>query len=270
MNYASIRRDEYMYSYSKAKPEHLNTHYHDYYEFIYIVSGDLSYIVENSTYKVSSGDIFFTKPEELHTLSFKSDSIYERHFIQISRRWLSIMDFDFVSVLEQHKTGENNQIPSELTKKYELEKFFSHIQYYVINQMPESDIMIKTYILQFLVKIIEIYQKEIKILEQPHTTKTVSEIKKYINAHYLDGLTLDDIAKHFYLSKYYLCHTFKNETGLTIKEFINTKRIARARLLLPDHGNSSTLYAECGFNDYSTFYKTFKRFTGVSPKEFLK
>jgi AraC-like DNA-binding protein len=62
---------------------------------------------------------------------------------------------------------------------------------------------------------------------------------------------------------------FKEETGLTIKEFTNTRRIARAKQLLPKYKSVKDLYSVCGFSDYSSFYRTFKRFTGVSPMEFL-
>lgn len=270
MDFVSLRRRDYMYSYSKSEPPRLTTHYHDYYEIIYILQGDLSYVVEDSSYKVSAGDVFITEPGEVHTLSFSSNDVYERHFIQVSKGWISMQEYDFLHDLSKRRLGLNNHIPAEVVKKYGMEKIFEQVRYYAENKLPESDIMIKTYIVQLLVAISNIYKKEIQILAQPRTSETTAEIKKYIAAHFLENLSLDDIAAHFYISKYYLCHMFKHETGVTVKEFINTQRIARAKKLLPEYGNTNQLYSKCGFNDYSTFYKTFRRFTGVSPKEFLK
>lgn len=269
----SFRHHDYLYSYAKQAPPQLNTHYHNYYEIIYILSGDLSYIVENASYKVSAGDMFITVPGELHTLSFSSDATYERYFLQISPSWLSTLEYNFTANLSARKRGQHNQIPAELVSKYSLGDFFDKIRYYIVNKLTESDIMIKSYIVQFLVTIMNIYRNEIHLLENTNESKAaavIKEIKKYISGHFLENLTLDDLADKFYLNKYYLCHTFKNETGITIKEFINTQRIAQAKKLLPKYQNINQLYEKCGFNDYSTFYKTFKRFTGISPKEFLK
>ncbi len=266
----SFRCDNYMYSYANATSQGLAVHSHDYYEFLLFLKGDATYLVENSSYKIQEGDLFLTAPGELHTISFNSQGTYERHFVQIKREWLVSLPFDLLRFIDRRRMGENNRIPSVLAEKYKLRDFYENIYYYISNKLPESEIMVQTYIIQFLAKINSIFKQELSTLDKPSENKTVTKIKEYINSNFTDGISLDELANRFYMNKYHLCHIFKEETGLTIKEFVNTRRIARAKQLLPEYKAVKDLYSVCGFNDYSTFYKTFKRFTGVSPTEFLR
>ncbi len=263
----SFRCDDYMYSYAAAKPPGLATHSHKYYEFLIFLSGNASYMVESSSYKAESGDVFVTRPGELHTVSFNSDEPYERHFIQVSREWIEKIPYDLLSGIDRLNYGENNRIPSWLAEEYNLKDFFENIHYYMENKVPESEVMIRTYIIQFIAKVNTIMLKE--PINEESENKLIASIKEYINNNFVNGISLDELAGHFYMNKYHMCHIFKEETGLTIKEFVNTRRIAKAKQLLPRYKSVKNLYAACGFSDYSTFYKTFKRFTGVSPTKFL-
>ena len=152
--------------------------------------------------------------------------------------------------------------------------FFKNIYPYLENKtelnLPENQAMVRCYIIQFLAKLNMLFKNEAKSFYNTNENKAVVKIKNYINKNFINGISLDKLAEHMYMNKYYMCHMFKEETGLTIKEFVNTRRIAMAKQLLPKYKSVKDLYSACGFNDYSAFYKTFKRFTGVSPMEFLK
>ena len=65
-----------------------------------------------------------------------------------------------------------------------------------------------------------------------------------------------------------MCHTFKKQTGITIKEFMNTRKITKAKQMLSEGADIMGLCYECGFNDYSTFYKAFKKLTGKYRNRF--
>ena len=83
MDAISYKQKEYLYSYFRSKPPELNLHLHKYYEFLYFISGDATYIVEDNLYKIHPGDILLTRPGELHTIFFQSEKPYERIFMQI-------------------------------------------------------------------------------------------------------------------------------------------------------------------------------------------
>ncbi len=97
----------------------------------------------------------------------------------------------------------------------------------------------------------------------------VRQILKYISEHYTEPIKLDEIATHVHLTVPYCCHLIKSELGTTIYEIILQERITLAKDYLAS--GEVPLYEIpfiCGFNDYSHFYKTFKKYTGVSPSKF--
>ena len=94
------------------------------------------------------------------------------------------------------------------------------------------------------------------------------QIAQYIGSHYLDSLTLEGIAEHFHFSKNHVINIFKKEYGMTPFDYINVLRVKKAEWLLEATAKTSQSIAfECGFNNYSHFYKTFRDINGVSPTE---
>ena len=91
---------------------------------------------------------------------------------------------------------------------------------------------------------------------------------KYINKHYAEEITLADIAGYSFVSVSYLCTLFKKTFGTTIIKYITSKRISEAKKLLNSGKSISDTAAECGFNDYANFMRTFKKAVGVSPKKY--
>lgn len=92
---------------------------------------------------------------------------------------------------------------------------------------------------------------------------------RYIDTHYDRRLSLSDLAKEMNLNANYLSQVFKKETGKTFLKYITGLRIEKAKELLDsgDYSISDTA-AALGFNDYFYFLKTFKRVTGLTPKQY--
>lgn len=262
----SHRQDEYLYSYSKsAPPEHLQMHLHRYYEFLYFQSGDASYIVEDNLYHIEEGDILITRPDEMHTIVFHSDKTYERCFIQIAHEFLS--EFNLFDKLDSNPFGSFNRILAAEAGRLGLYDYFKKVEHYVVNRVPESDAMIKSYFIQFLVAINSIDNG--RDASEDKRRSRIDDIMDFLTDNISSDITLDFLSDKFYINKYYMCHSFKEKTGLTIKEFMNTRKITKAKNMLLSGADIMNLCYECGFNDYSTFYKTFKKLTGKSPKAFI-
>ncbi len=97
----------------------------------------------------------------------------------------------------------------------------------------------------------------------------VQQILKYISEHFTEPIKLDAIADYVHLTVPYCCHLVKKELGTTIYEIILHERITVAKdYLTSGEVPLSEIPYMCGFNDYSHFYKTFKKYTGISPSKF--
>ncbi len=94
---------------------------------------------------------------------------------------------------------------------------------------------------------------------------------RYIEQHYFEKITLDELARTAGLSPKYFCRFFQEMTRRTPMDYLNYYRIERACFLLVSTDCSITEVAfDCGFRDLSYFTKTFKRYKGVTPKQYLK
>lgn len=91
-------------------------------------------------------------------------------------------------------------------------------------------------------------------------------IAEYISNRYLRGITLDKIAEEFHFSKNHIINIFKREYGITPFEYVNNLRVKKAEWLLEATvKDAQTIAVECGFNNYSHFYKSFYAVNGASP-----
>lgn len=263
--FRTFKTEHYLYSYITATPPKLDLHTHKYYELLYLVEGDVSYLVGDKLYKAVPGDVFITAPGQEHGISFNSNANYARHFIQFSDEVLSHMPKELYSNFTQNLCRSYNRIPAETVRKYELGKYFQSVRKHLVRNSVMDDFMFRSYIMQLVATLNTVTVEEISshFDEKP----IILELKNFIIANIKNELSLDLIAAKFYMSKYHMCHIFRDETGMTIKNYINLQRIARARELLLTGITPSDIAKQCGFNDYSTFYRTFKKYTGHSPAE---
>ena len=93
----------------------------------------------------------------------------------------------------------------------------------------------------------------------------------YLNEHFTESLTLDDLAAHLNISKYHLSRSFPERIGCGLNTYINSLRADHAAMLLASTGISVTQVGfDSGFESSSTFFRTFKEQYGVSPKQYRK
>lgn len=103
--------------------------------------------------------------------------------------------------------------------------------------------------------------------------KEVSSALAYIDGHYMEKITLEELAEHVHLNKSYLCRLFKNETGLSIFHYINEVRMKKAARILADKSAShsvSAVASAVGIDDAFYFTRRFKEYFGKTPREYMQ
>lgn len=99
----------------------------------------------------------------------------------------------------------------------------------------------------------------------------IRQAKYYMNDHYMENITLEDIAAAVSLSKYYFCRRFEKETGMSPWEFLIETRIRNAMQMLT-HSSApiEEVAASCGYSSQAHFIRSFKEHTGVTPGAFRR
>ncbi|MDW7678436.1 MAG: phosphoenolpyruvate hydrolase family protein, partial [Bacillota bacterium] len=102
-----------------------------------------------------------------------------------------------------------------------------------------------------------------------NTINYVDEVKKHINQHFADPISLTEMAEKLHISRSYLSSLFKKEVGCSFPNYVTKFRISHAQHLVETKGVTLSRASELiGYSDYSTFSKNFKKIYGVSPREY--
>ena len=107
------------------------------------------------------------------------------------------------------------------------------------------------------------------VAEENTDPPTVQRAKQYINANLEEKITLDAVAEHVHVSPFYFCKIFKQATGMTLTEYVNRRRIERAkRRLLDPHVRITEVAYDVGYQSLSQFNRSFLKYAGQSPTHY--
>ena len=135
-----------------------------------------------------------------------------------------------------------------------------------------NEILKNSLFIQLMVKINRLFlgMDIKKKLEDVKYDPRIENILSFINDKLDQELSIDMISNKFYLNKYYLMHLFKRETGYTLYNYIQKKRIIKASEYIRKGMQAGDVCSLCGFGDYSTFVRSFKKEFNLSPKQYYK
>lgn len=119
--------------------------------------------------------------------------------------------------------------------------------------------------------LVEYYFRHISVVEREVADDRIHAVITYIEQHYADPLTLEQLAKFANYSPNHLGKRFKDATGYPPMRYLSNVRIERAKLLLQGTADPiSVIMEKTGFTDAAYFSKSFKKVIGYSPQKFRK
>ncbi len=246
----------------KPVPSDFNMHTHESYELYYFVGGNGIYRVEGTPYPLEEGDILIMRPAEAHYIDITDNKPYTRLSVNFKANLFSYIDPDgkLLAPFNGRKIGTFNRYRAENFKSDAYSVFIKNI----MTDSPDRRVQTITNLLPLLN---EIYLAFGSVTETEINKSLDSRIISYINRHISEDITLDAICEKFYISKTHLCRIFKKATASTVGEYITVKRLVNARQLILSGTPPTKAYLQCGFRDYSVFYRAYKKKYGISPSK---
>ena len=146
------------------------------------------------------------------------------------------------------------------------EKFIS-----LLDVNKESNLSAEIASSRLIMDILSILLQEItkpKETAAPHKIN-LEQVRNYLDEHYTEKFSLDELAEEFFISKFHLSREFKRITDMTVFEFVNLTRCTEARRLIESGAKVTEAAEACGYENMSYFTRTFKKQFGVLPSTLL-
>lgn len=219
-------------------------HFHRAFEIAYITEGKAEYKVEDAFFVAEAGDIVFANCYYRHTSSDKIP--HKKHVIAVSER----LTRDIA------KLFENKTLPALLSDKEFNKTLLPCFEALVRNKENMLKITAKGYVNVIFGSVASHYD----MVEAKRPSKSVSviaEILQFVDDHYTEPLSLEDISVHFGYNKTYFSRVFNRYIGMSLANYVNNVRydhFEQMRKNNPD-ANITNLVFECGFSSLATFYR---------------
>lgn len=242
-------------------------HAHDFLELYYFLDGSVTYYIEDQVYDLCPGDLLIIPAGKMHRPVIANEhAAYERMVLWITPQYLQSIDSPAGDLQKNlQKVGEHGYcVPFRGDETVFVTALLKKLLY-----MQKNDTDPK-----FCAGAVELYLwtifRSYGVIDTTHRNETqvIPQVIRYITEHFSEPLTLEDIAAEFFVSKSYLNRHFKAYTNSTVYAYIMALRLTHARRMLREGTPAVEAGRECGFSDYSTFYKAFKTQTGLSPQQF--
>ena len=263
VNRCSYSVDDFDFSYTKdiSPPDNLdNRHCHSTYEILYVIEGTGRFMIEGTSFDIRPGTLLVIRPFEYHSMELDKNGAYERYVIHFSEKNLVNDAMKLLrSVLEGVEGSGKVYSAASLSKN--ILPIFERFD--TANSLPENEktIYVKTLLSEMMVFLSVSGGEQIAINEGELGARVIH----YLNENITKDVSLDTLARRFFVSKYYLCRAFKKHNGVSVHGYINHKRVIYAKQLIEQGETASGAAYKVGFGDYSAFYRAYVKIIGKAP-----
>ncbi len=250
----------FSYSTNEIAPVDLEiSHCHDDYEFLFIVNGKGKYIIEGAEFFVTPGMLMCARPLEYHCIKIDAGAPYERYVLHFTASSVLPEAKELFDTIIAKRQGEDAYSAFTLTESFVgiFERFSLALS--LDEERRESFIRL---LLSELIMLLSVSAGETRSVDEGELG---ARVIKYLNENIEKNISLDKIAKRFFVSKYYLCRAFKKHNGISVHGYINRKRIMLAKQLIESGETASGAAYRVGFGDYSAFYRAYVKVLGEAP-----
>lgn len=247
---------------------YMQHHWHTEFELIRIIEGSFSLILDNKSLLLNAGDVIFVPGGSLHG-GTPDECVYDCVVFDLKMLLRANSSPKFISELIDQKHTVNTVISCG---NDDVADTVSDLCLALSERHEGYEFMVYGCFYKLFGLIIEkkLYESVSNAPIATEKLKSVKSVLTYISDNYFSNVSLDALAKIAGMNPKYFCRYFKSITGRTPIDYLNYYRIESACEMLSTRDISIKETAiSCGFNDESYFIKTFHKYKGITPKQFM-
>ena len=239
-----------------------DSHCHDRYEILYVVQGEGKYTIEGTEYPLRPRTLMFIRPFEYHCLMLDKDSDYRRYCIHFSQ---SSLGAEISKILEEMSASDSSRgnYYSAAALHTDIDSVFDRFE----TAYELSDDARRIFVRALLTELIVLLYSSSAEMNKANERELGARVIRYLNNNIDKDVSLDKLARRFFVSKYYLCRAFKKHNGISVHGYVNHKRVMYAKQLIESGETASGAAYKVGFGDYSAFYRAYVRIIGKAPTQ---
>jgi AraC-like DNA-binding protein/mannose-6-phosphate isomerase-like protein (cupin superfamily) len=233
-------------------------------EVLLILKGHGRYTVDLCCQEVSAGDVILCNGGALHDEMPQTDEPYQTLCVAIGNLALPglppycLLDKQFNPLFHQPEQFDD------------LMQLFCQIDRYAAEQ-EEGYQTLCQYLMLAALELVKRMTRGRKDTLETQGDSIFRQIAKYIDQHYAEDLSIEQLEKQFYISPYHLSHMFRHKTGYSLKQYLLRRRIGEAQMrLVHSQDTIQTISESVGFEDASYFSRIFSKYIGMTPSEYRK
>ncbi|MCM3113170.1 helix-turn-helix domain-containing protein [Lederbergia lenta] len=247
-------------------------HRHDVLEVLVFLDGECEFFCEGKTYFLRSGDVVVIPPYAVHKATVKNMDNYERIIVSVSEHLMDDYLSSSASMQENivyQKTQSSHVIHLHPKHSQEVHSLLHDMNHRIKNNEDNFSFTLHYLLFQVLQIIFDPASSMPNLNNKEKLDQRFVSILEYIESHLTEpNLSLDNISRYFHLNKYYFSHYFKKNMHLPFYRYVSLKRLSFAVTMIKQNQHSiEDIALNCGFPDYSSFYRLFKKEYNISPKK---
>ncbi len=245
-------------------------HYHNYYELVILEEGNIDYICESTCVHPKIGDILLISPGMFHMSKIGCEEThYKRHVFYLYPDAFDALGCE--TLVDFLKTASKGLTVFSLLDKNRTMIFsLLHRLSQALEQesTPNYQALAKGLILQIFFYIGE---SDSTFVDRVTTLpENLLAIKQYIEQNFIEIASVKEVADHFFYSREYVSRLFRQYFNTTVSTYIKARRIAYSQRLIGQGCSISEACYRSGFENMSTFIRTFRNVSGITPSEYRK
>lgn len=237
----------------EEEKKYISYHSHITYELLYLVEGETQLRLENKIYDIHAKSLIVIKPGEQHQMLYSGTTNCEKYVINFNPLKIPALLTDALKKCDTVYDLNDSEIPGFFAA---LDTHCHKMQGSILKELLKS---VLNEILIYLCF------QDVPVQDGEILDPNLSDIINYIEDHLVSINTLEDIAEGLHMSSSSIYKIFSTNMNVPIMTYVRTKKCTMANSLIID-GLSPTLVCEkCGFTEYSTFYRLYKKIYAQSP-----